>query len=151
MWFAGRARCPMSVGGGYPDRVEHPIVIDPDDPYIVRVRGICMAYPEAAEVVAWGRPTFRAGKRIFIMMSASMDRPYTIVFKPDAEERLAHLQDDRFWSPPYWGPGGWLAADLDRPDTDWAELAELIDTSYRQVALKRQLKALDARGHVPLV
>jgi hypothetical protein len=30
-------------------------------------------------------------------------------------------------------------------DTDWALVAELIDTSYRQVALKRQIAALDAR------
>lgn len=129
----------------------HPIVIDTRDPYVERVRKICMAYPEAAEVEAWGRPTFRAGKKVFVMMSATMDRPYTIVFKPDAEERLAHLQDGRFWSPPYWGPGGWLAIDLDRPETDWREVAELIDTSYRKVALKRQLTALDADGRSPLV
>lgn len=105
-----------------------------------------MAFPEAAEVTAWGRPTFRAGKKIFVSMSSSMDRPYSIVFKPDAEERLAHLQDPRFFSPPYWGPGGWLGIDIDSPSTDWTELAELIDTSYRQVALKRQLTALDARA-----
>lgn len=126
--------------------MEHPIVIDPADPLVERVRRICAAYPEATEVTAWGRPTFRAGKKIFIMMASSMDRPYSIVFKPDADERLAYVQDPRFFSPPYWGPGGWLGIDIDSPGTDWTELAELIDTSYRQVALKRQLAALDSAG-----
>jgi hypothetical protein len=78
-----------------------------------------------------------------VMVSASMDRPFTIVFKPEAEERLVYLADDRFYSPPYWGPGGWLATAIDGPDADWTELAEIIDTSYRQVALVRQIRALD--------
>ena len=103
-----------------------------------------MVYPEAAEVVAWGRPTFRAGKKIFVMLSSSMDRPYTIVIKPEPADRPALLQDARYFSPPYWGPSGWLALDIDSSDTDWAEIAELVDSSYRQVALKRQLVALDA-------
>jgi predicted DNA-binding protein (MmcQ/YjbR family) len=121
----------------------HPRVIDPQHPLVQRIREICMAYPEAAEVEAWGRPTFRAGKKIFVMVSASMDRPNTIVFKPDPDERPAFVHDERSYSPPYWGAGGWLAVDIDRPDTDWRELAEIIDTSYRQVALKRQIRALD--------
>ena len=125
--------------------MEHPLVVDPADPLVERVRGICMVFPEAAEVLAWGRPTFRAGKKVFVVVSSSMDRPYSIVFKPDADERLAHLQDGRFFSPPYWGPSGWLGIDIDVPQTDWTELGELIDTSYRQVALQRQLGALDSR------
>lgn len=124
---------------------EHPIVIDPHDPLVERVRALCLAYPEAVEKRSFGRPTFRAGKKVFVWMSASMDRAYSIVVKPDAEERLARLEDPRFFVPPYWGTAGWLAIDFDPPDTDWTELAELIDTSYRQVALQRQLRALDAR------
>jgi hypothetical protein len=69
--------------------------------------------------------------------------PFSIIFKPAADERLALVQDDRFWSPPYWGPGGWLATSIDGTDVDWIELAELIDTSYRQVALVRQIAQLD--------
>lgn len=131
--------------------MDHPIVIDPADPLVERIREICMAFPESAEVTAWGRPTFRAGQKIFVMVSSSMDRPNTIVFKPAPDERPALLDDPRFFSPPYWGPGGWLAIDIDRPDTDWQEIAELIETSYRQVALKRQLRALDSMASGPLV
>jgi len=124
-------------------RAPHPQVIDPRHPLVEKVRAICLGYPEAAEVEAWGRPTFRAGTKIFVMVSASMDRPFTIVFKPEADERLAYLADDRFYSPPYWGPGGWLATPIDGPGVDWTQLAEIIDTSYRQVALVRQIRALD--------
>ena len=125
--------------------MEHPLVIDPLDPLVERVRAICMSYPDAVEVMSWGRSTFRAGKKIFVVMSSSMDRPYSIVFKPDADERPALVQDARFFIPPYWGPSGWLGIDIDGPATDWTELRELIDTSYRQVALQRQLRALDSR------
>ncbi len=48
---------------------------------------------------------------------------------------------------PYFGPSGWLAIDVGEDGgTDWTFMAELIDTSYRQVALKRQLVALDAQA-----
>jgi predicted DNA-binding protein (MmcQ/YjbR family) len=124
-------------------RAPHPRVVDPRHPLVERIRAICLAYPEASEVKAWGRPTFRAGRRIFVMVSASMDRPFTIVFKPEADERPAYLADDGFYSPPYWGPGGWLATAIDGPDADWTRLSKIIDTSYRQVALVRQIRALD--------
>ncbi|GHD45769.1 MmcQ/YjbR family DNA-binding protein [Mycetocola manganoxydans] len=118
-------------------------MFDPADPVVARVRAICVDYPEFAEVEAWGRPTFRAGKKLFVVMGSSMDRPHTMVFKPDPDERPALLTDDRFFVPPYFGPGGWLGMDLSVEQTDWQFVAELIDTSYRQVALKRQLAALD--------
>ncbi len=104
-------------------------------------------------MTAWGRPTFKAGKKIFVVMSSSMDRPYSIVFKPDADERLAFLQDARFFTPPYWGTSGWLGIDIDidGPVPDWIELREPIDTSYRQVALQRQLRELDSRRAESLV
>jgi len=122
--------------------MEHPQVVDPAHPLVERVRAVCLAYPEAVELPAWGRPTFRAGKKIFVMVAAGMENPFSIVFKPGPDEAGAYLQDARFFSPPYWGPRGWLATHLDRPTTDWTELAEIIDTSYRQVALARQLRAL---------
>lgn len=121
-----------------------PQVVDPRHPLVVRVREICLAFPEVVEIPSWGRPTFRAGKRIFVVVGSSHDQPFSIVFKPTSEERLAYLQRHGFWSPPYWGPGGWLAVDIEGT-VDWTELGEIIDSSYREVALARQIKALDAR------
>ena len=124
--------------------MEHPLLFESGDRLVDRLRGICLRFPETVEVAAWGRPTFRAGKRMFAVAGSSMERPYSVVFKPDPLERFALLEDPRFFSPPYYGPSGWLALDFDPPGTDWVELAELLQTSYRQVALRRQLAALDA-------
>jgi predicted DNA-binding protein (MmcQ/YjbR family) len=117
-----------------------------DDPYLAELRRVCLAMPEVAEVEAWGRPTYRAGKKMFAVFSGTDDHPYGVTFKPEPDERPALLDDDRFYVPPYFGPGGWLALDLTRAEVDWDEVAELMESSYRQVALKRMLAALDARG-----
>ncbi|MDO9394990.1 MAG: MmcQ/YjbR family DNA-binding protein [Herbiconiux sp.] len=126
--------------------MEHPKLFEPHDPVVERVRALVQGYPEVAEVEAWGRPTFRAGKKIFAVVGATMDRPHTLVFKPDPEEHPALLERDTVFVPPYFGPSGWLALELALDArTDWTLVAELLDTSYRRVALKRQLAALDAR------
>ena len=121
----------------------HPDVVDRQHPLMVRLREVCMAFPDAAEVSAWGRSTYRTPKKIFVVAGASMDDPFSMVFKPDPEDEPALRQDPRMFSPPYWGPFGWLGVTLE-PESDWDELAELIDASYRQVALKRQIAVLDA-------
>jgi predicted DNA-binding protein (MmcQ/YjbR family) len=123
----------------------HPKMYEDDDPYLAELRDLCLAFPEAVEVEAWGRPTFRAGKKIFAVFSGDDEHPFTVIFKPDADDREALLEDHRFYSPPYFGPGGWLSLDFEAAPVDWDEVHELLDASYRQVALKRMLKALDER------
>ena len=115
------------------------------DPYLAWLREVCLALPEAYEKEAWGRPTFRANK-IFALYGGVDDRPHAVIFTPDAEERPALLGDARFYVPPYWGPYGGLALDFDAAPVDWSEVAELVESSYRRVALKRMLKALDERA-----
>ena len=119
---------------------------DDDDPLLARVRQVAGGFPEFVEVESWGRPTFRAGKKIFALYGASEQYPHAVVFKPDDNERPALVQDARVIVPPYFGPSGWLALDLSAAPVDWAELRELLDSSYRQVALTRQLRALDTRS-----
>jgi predicted DNA-binding protein (MmcQ/YjbR family) len=127
----------------------HPRMYEDDDPYLTELREVLLAFPEAVEVEAWGRPTFRAGKKIFAVFSGTDERPWGLIFKPDGDERVSLLQDERFYSPPYFGPGGWLTLDLEAAPVDWTEVRELADASYRQVALKRMLKALDETTSVP--
>jgi predicted DNA-binding protein (MmcQ/YjbR family) len=43
------------------------------------------------------------------------------------------------------GPSGWLGLDLKAAKVKWDEVRELIDASYRLVAPKRLVKALDER------
>jgi predicted DNA-binding protein (MmcQ/YjbR family) len=127
----------------------HPRMYDDDDPYLSELRDVCLALPESVEIEAWGRPTFRAGKKMFAVFEGNEDHPFAVVFKPDALERPALVQDARFYLPAYFGPHGWLALDFTAAPVDWSEVAELMESSYRQVALKRMLKALDLRSQGP--
>ncbi len=114
-----------------------------DDPYLAELRKVCLALPESAEVEAWGRPTFRAGKKMFAVCDGNHEHPYAVTFKPEPGERPALLCDRRFYVPAYFGPGGWVALDFTAGRVDWDEVAELMEGSYRQAALKRMLRTLD--------
>src|SRR5215207_3623822 len=116
---------------------------DDADPVLGRVRDVCLELPEAVEVEAWGRPTFRAGKgKMFAIYEGDEQHPRALVVKPDEGERQALLQDERFYHPRYHGAYGWVGLDLVRTEPDWDEVAELVRDSYRQVAIKRLLTAL---------
>ncbi|MET3566812.1 putative DNA-binding protein (MmcQ/YjbR family) [Leifsonia sp. 563] len=125
--------------------MEHPLLFEEGDALVERIRSLCLSLPEAVETLNHGRPSWKAGEkgRAFAVLGASMDRPDTLVFKPDPAEAPAWREDPRVFVPKYWGPSGWLAIDLDRGARDWSETFELIETSYRQVALRRQLAVLD--------
>lgn len=113
---------------------------------MLKVREIAMPYPDAVEATTWGRPTYRVGKKIFVFVGETMANPFSIVFKPAPEEKGALLADARFFIPRYFGVHGWLAMHIEADDTDWRQVAELIDTSYRQLALVRHLRRLDSEG-----
>lgn len=121
----------------------HPRMYDDDDPVLARLRALCAGLPGSVEKESWGRPTFRAG-RIYATYG-SRDRPTALLFRPEDDERPALLEDPRFWVPPYYGPSGWLALDLDE-GSDWAEVAELVASSFRQLAPPAQVAELDRRG-----
>jgi predicted DNA-binding protein (MmcQ/YjbR family) len=120
----------------------HPRIYSDDDPFLTELRDVCLAFPESVEVEAWGRPTFRAGKKLFAVFDSGDEHPYAVVFKPEPEERPALLGDSRFYVPAYFGPSGWMALDFTAAPVDWGEVAELMEASYCQVALKRMRKAL---------
>jgi len=114
------------------------------DQTLKQVRSLCLALPEAAEVEAWGHPTFRAGKKMFAAFGAG-EGSLTIGMKMSFERQDELLKDDRFYPTPYAARQGWVSLRLDGK-TDWKELGGLIREAYRQVALKRMLKALDAQA-----
>ncbi|WP_204318894.1 MmcQ/YjbR family DNA-binding protein [Microbacterium sp. B35-04] len=121
----------------------HPMWFPPDHPLVVRVRGLCMPYPEAVEAISHGRCTFRAGKRQFAIVGSAAEP--AVLFVPDDLERPVLLERDDVFVPPYEGAYGWLALRIEPDAGDWELLGELLDTSYRIVALQRQLRALDER------
>lgn len=131
-------------------RVAHPQMYDDDDPVLARLRESCLALPEAGSKVSHGRPTFHCGK-VFAVYGGSVKlrpgdhemHPHGLIFKPDPVEAAAYDEDERFLVPAYYGSAGWRMLDLDAPDVGWPEVDELLDASYRQVAPRRCVVALD--------
>lgn len=97
-----------------------------DDPLLAELRRLCLSFPEAVEVEAWGRPTFRAGKKMFAVFEGSGEHEFAVVYKPEPDEREALPADWRFFVPAYFGPGGWLALDFTAAPVDWEEVGELV-------------------------
>jgi hypothetical protein len=122
---------------------------DPDDPLLARVREIALALPGSAEKESHGRPAFYT-RKVFAYYGGSLkfdgvweEHDQAVVFLPDPAERPALETDRRFWVPAYLGPSGWLGLDL-KTGSDFGEVAELIEESYRATALRRLLAQLDA-------
>ena len=112
------------------------------DRALEEVRAIGLALPETKEVEAWGHPTFRAGKKMFAAFGGEgNDLSLGLKVGHDRQEEL--LNDARFFPTPYAAYQGWVSLRIDG-ETDWDEVAALLREAYRQVALKRMLKALDA-------
>lgn len=127
--------------------MSHPQMFDDDDPLLARVRAIALAMPEADEKVSHGRPTFFTQK-VFVYFGGSLKlddewvrHDAAIIIQPDPDDAPAMRQDARFWVPGYLGPSGWLGLDLDA-DTDWDEVADLIDASYRATTPRRLVRML---------
>jgi len=115
-----------------------------------RVRNLCLALPETCEVSAWGHPVFKAGAKTaakaFVAIEPVKGRP-SVAFRLAPVDIDLLLQRPSFFATPY-GRGLWVSVWADSP-LDWALVARLVDSSYRLVALKRMLTALDAGAPAP--
>ncbi|MEE6286175.1 MmcQ/YjbR family DNA-binding protein [Georgenia sp. MJ173] len=136
----------------------HPQMFDDADPFLARLRPIVLGFPDAVEVVAHGRPTFRVTKMFAVYGSSTTGGArqrvaYSrgLVVLPDEDDRTALEQDPRTFVPAYLAPAGWLGIDLEAggagpADVDWQEVAELLDASYRRIAGPRRVARLEAEG-----
>ena len=129
----------------------HPKMFDDDDPLLARVRALAGALPGALEKISHGHPAFYT-KKVFAYYGGSLKQegawvqhPHSLTVLPDESDRRALLGDPRVYVPAYLGPSGWIGVDLDG-STDWDEVAELLDASYRLTAPKRLIAELDARS-----
>jgi predicted DNA-binding protein (MmcQ/YjbR family) len=128
----------------------HPIMFDDKDPLLRKVRKLALAFPDAAEKISHGHPAFYTTK-VFAYYGGSVkvdgvyqqhDRSLVVLLPP--EERASLEKDDRCYVPAYLGPSGWLGIDLGR-STDWAEITEILDASYRLTAGPRRVRKLEDR------
>jgi predicted DNA-binding protein (MmcQ/YjbR family) len=119
----------------------------PSEP-LDRLRAICLAFPEAMERETWGHATFRVREKIFAMAGDEDGRPkVSCKARAGLQSALVEGAPNRFFVPPYVGPKGWIGVYLG-DETDWDELTDLIEESYRMTAPKRVAALLDQMADV---
>jgi predicted DNA-binding protein (MmcQ/YjbR family) len=102
-----------------------------------RLRGICLALPDASEKLAWGDPTWRVRDRIFAMQKGNHEggRPSLwLKGASGAQEALVGARPSVFFVPPYVGNKGWVGIYLDAASVEWDVVADLIVESWRLIA-----------------
>jgi predicted DNA-binding protein (MmcQ/YjbR family) len=124
-----------------------------DDDALARVRSVCAHLPEVEEAELQGRPLFRVRRRRFAIVNGATSPPRprwdgcgrSLHVLADEAELEALRQDPRFSESPHHGSLGWVALALDPDDTDWAEVAELLEAGYRRAAARDLVEQLDRR------
>ena len=112
-----------------------------EDHRLARLTKICLALPEATRRDSGRHAAFLVREKTFayFLNDHHGDKIVSVACKalPDENKALVAAQPTRFYLPSYIGPRGWVALRLDRGETDWEEVGELILGSYRLIAPKR--------------
>jgi predicted DNA-binding protein (MmcQ/YjbR family) len=90
--------------------------------------------------MSWGHPNFRAGRRTFAAFEIVGGRP-SIAFRLPPADVASLLRRKLFFATPY-GQSLWASVWADGTP-DWRLIDALLRKSYRTVALKRMIAALD--------
>ena len=98
-----------------------------------------------ADVVDKGYVDQKLWSQVCTAALAVFEHGQSIVVSVAADERVALLGDPRFFLPAYLGAWGWIAVDLGS-DTDWGEVAELLDASFRLTATAKLIAELNRRA-----
>ena len=101
------------------------------------LRRIALALPEACEQDHFGGPSWRVAKKIFATASPDKNRA-TLKLSRDRQMILFEVRPDTF-SPAVWGTLTWTYVELGKIDDE--ELAELVESAWREVAPKKLLMA----------
>ena len=112
------------------------------DGVLQRLRALCLSFPETSETSSWSHPNFRAGKKTFATFERVQDRP-SIAVRLDQADVVRLVRRDQFFATPY-GRNVWVSTWAD-VQVDWRVIGDLLERSYRLVALKRMITALDGR------
>ncbi|HEV8443057.1 MAG TPA: MmcQ/YjbR family DNA-binding protein [Steroidobacteraceae bacterium] len=112
---------------------------------VALMRKICAALPEVNEGSQMGSLTWRAGKRTFFMLY-DYGKGLAAQFWVGIERQGPLEMDPRLSIPPYMGHKGWMALDLTKGTLHAAELRGFAVESYRHLASRRAVTALDAGG-----
>ena len=111
-----------------------------------KLSAICLALPEAEEKRHNDHAGYLVRGKTFAWYLANHhgDGIWALSCKvlPGDNHALTSSYPARFYLPAYMAHRGWVALRLDLPDVDWAEVAELVQGSYRLTAPKTLVKRL---------
>ncbi|MCZ6598055.1 MAG: MmcQ/YjbR family DNA-binding protein [Planctomycetota bacterium] len=107
------------------------------------LRRIAMGYPETVEEFPWGHSAFKVRRKVFLFLACDEDGLGVSVKLPYSNREALLLP---FAEPTHYGLGksGWVSARFAPDETPpIAILREWIDESYRVIAPKKLVAALD--------
>jgi predicted DNA-binding protein (MmcQ/YjbR family) len=109
-----------------------------------RLRAICRRLPEVIETTTFGHPTFQAGKKKTFVVLDDHERKgaLCIVFKAPLDEQKKLTRNPRFFPSKFGAKHGWTSLEVDA-SLDWNQVEALVLGSYRLLANRRMLAALD--------
>lgn len=131
----------------YPRVLEELVTRERDPDWIVaKVGELAMELPEVAAKTSHGAPgwriaTSKSGKFFaYVSIRHHGEDAISLLVKtsgPDEQAALIEAEPDIYHKPAYYGPSGWIAIRLDRPDVDWEHIASWLRKSWSVVAPKK--------------
>lgn len=112
------------------------------------VRELCRAFPEVEEFESHGSPNFRARKgRVFAVWALNHHGDGHVglwLNTPALEQsRLLHSAPKHLFKPPYVGPSGWIAVELNK-GVSWKRVVELVHMAYENSSPAKLVATLKA-------
>lgn len=125
--------------------MEHPPPADLTDPDLTALRDFALGLPEAVETLPWGERAWGVRKKNFAFFWVGEQGTKLTCKLPESRYAVEHLP---YVKPAGYnlGKSGWMTATIppgEKVPVD--ELLDWLDESYRAVAPKTLVKALDAR------
>jgi predicted DNA-binding protein (MmcQ/YjbR family) len=113
------------------------------------LRELALAYPETHEDFPWGERVIKVNKKVFVFMGVASDGLKLSLKLPNSN---VSALDQPFAQPTGYGLGksGWVSVSFEARDTIPLDLLrKWLDESYRAVAPKKLVAALDATASTP--
>jgi hypothetical protein len=96
-------------------------------------RELCLAFPEAEEFESHGSPNYRARKgKVFAVWALNHHGDGHVALwlnTPAMEQSRLLASSKHIYKPPYVGPSGWIAVELNR-GVSWKRVCELAHMAY---------------------
>jgi hypothetical protein len=118
----------------------HPVVSTPRlEAAAARIRPVALALPGVVERVSHGAPTFftREGRAGRTFASLHDEREWFegrlclwFAAPEGLQDALVGGAPERYFVPPYVGHRGWVGLRLDVGETDWDEVAGVVEDAY---------------------